>query len=153
MRMKHTILITGAAGYIGAMLVEQFAKRADVESIIGIDKEIMPDNFHNEPKLTYLHLNTVDEWEEQVRVLRPDIVIHTAWQIREMYGAQDTEWKWNIGGSNKVFDFAFGELSSKRLIYFSTVASYGAFPSNSVNHRYTEDEPFRTTDYRYAEEK
>lgn len=150
--MKHTILITGAAGYIGAMLVEQFAKRADVERIIGIDKEPMPDNFRNESKLVYLHLNTVDEWEEQVRALHPDIVIHTAWQIREMYGHQDVEWKWNIGGSDKVFDFAFSEKID-RLIHFSTVASYGALPTNTTEHRYTEDEAFRKTEYLYAEEK
>jgi nucleoside-diphosphate-sugar epimerase len=41
----------------------------------------------------------------------------------------------------------------KRLVHFSTVASYGSFPDNSVDHRYTEDEPFRQTDYLYAEEK
>lgn len=151
--MKHTILITGAAGYIGAMLVERFAKRDDVEHIIGIDKEPMPDNFCTEPKLLYLRMNTVDDWEGQARKGRPDIVIHTAWQIREMYGAQDVEWKWNIGGSDKMFDFAFGEPSVERLIHFSTVASYGAYPTNTVDHRFTEDEPFRKMDYRYAEEK
>lgn len=153
MKEKHTILITGAAGYVGAMLVEQFAKRADVGRIIGIDKEPLPDNFRNEPKLVYLHLNTVDEWEEQARAYHPDIVIHTAWQIREMYGDQATEWKWNIDGSDKVFAFALGESSVARLIYFSTVASYGAYPSNTLEHRYTEDEPFRKMDYLYAEEK
>ena len=151
--MKHTVLITGAAGYIGTMLVERFAKRQDVERIIGIDKEFMPDNFRTEPKLVYLHLNTADDWEERVRAYQPDIVIHTAWQIREMYGAQDVEWKWNIGGSDKVFDFALNEKSVERLVYFSTVASYGAYPSNTLEHRYTENEPFRKTDYLYAEEK
>jgi len=151
--MKHTILVTGAAGYIGAMLVERFAKRDDVERIIGIDKEPMPENFRNEPKLAYLHLNTADEWEGKVRAYHPTVVIHTAWQIREMYGAQDIEWKWNIGGSDKVFDCALSEPSVERLIHFSTVASYGSFRDNSVDHRYTEDEPFRKTDYLYAEEK
>src|SRR3989344_4724393 len=104
--MKHTILITGAAGYVGAMLVEQFAKREDVGSIIGIDKEPMPENFPKESKLAYLHLNTVDDWEEKVRVYHPTVIIHTAWQIREMYGAQDVEWKWNIGGAGEIFYFA-----------------------------------------------
>ena len=151
--MKHTVLITGAAGYVGAMLVEQFAKRDDVERIIGIDKESMPDNFHSEPKLIYLHLNTADDWEEQVRTYHPTIVIHTAWQIREMYGAQDIEWKWNVDGSEKVFAFSLGESSVERLIYFSSVSSYGAFSTNSLEHRYTEDEPFRKTNYLYAEEK
>jgi len=150
---QHTILITGAAGYIGAMLVEKFTKRADVARIVGIDKEAIPDNFRKEPKLVYLRLNTADDWEEQARAYHPNIVVHAAWQIREMYGAQDVEWKWNIGGSDRVFDFSFGEPGIERLIYFSTVASYGSYPSNSVEHRYTEDEPFRKTEYRYAEEK
>lgn len=151
--MKHIILITGSAGYIGAMLVEQFAKRDDVERIIGIDKEPIPEDFRALSRLTYLHLNTADDWEAQARAYHPTIVIHTAWQIREMYGNQAAEWKWNIGGSDKVFDFAFTETSVERLIHFSTVASYGAYPSNTIEHRYTEDEPFRKTDYRYAEEK
>ncbi|MEK7086562.1 MAG: NAD-dependent epimerase/dehydratase family protein [Patescibacteria group bacterium] len=153
MDTKHTILITGAAGYVGAMLVEQFAKRADVERIIGIDKEPMPENFQQEQKLVYLNLNTADDWEEQVRAYHPDIVIHTAWQIREMYGDQATQWKWNVGGSDKIFDFSLLEQSVDRLVYFSTVSSYGSFPENTLEHRYVETEPFRTTDYLYAEEK
>ena len=56
-------------------------------------------------------------------------------------------------GSDKVFDFALNEPSVERLIHFSTVASYGAFADNSLDHRYTEKEPFRKTNYLYAEEK
>lgn len=153
MNKKQTILITGAAGYVGGMLVEEFAKRDDVERIIGIDKEPMPETFRDEPKLVYLQMNTADDWEAQVRAYHPTIVIHTAWQIREMYGDQATEWKWNVDGSDKVFDFAFAEKSVDRLVYFSTVSSYGAFPSNTLEHRYTEDEPFRKSEYLYAEEK
>lgn len=151
--MKHTVLITGAAGYVGTMLAARFAKRDDVERVIGIDKEPVPDLIRSEPKLVYLTTNTADDWEGKARAFRPDIVIHAAWQIRELYGAQDLEWQWNVGGSDKVFDFAFGEASIARLIYFSTVASYGAYPDNSIAHRYAEDEPFRKTDYLYAEEK
>jgi nucleoside-diphosphate-sugar epimerase len=153
MNGKHTIFITGAAGYVGAMLVEKFAERDDVERIIGLDKEPMPEDFRNQPKLTYLHMNTVDEWEVKVRTYHPTIVIHTAWQIREMYDAQTTEWKWNIDGSDKVFEFAFAEKSVQRLVHFSTVASYGAYPTNTLEHRYTENEPFRKMDYLYSEEK
>jgi len=151
--MKHTVLITGAAGYIGMMLVEAFSKRADVERIVGIDKEPVPDSIRNESKLVYIQTGMPDDWEEEVREYHPTIIVHTAWQIREMYGNQSTEWRWNIGGSDKVFDFAFSEKSVERLVHFSTVASYGAFPSNSVDHRYTEDEPFRESEYLYAEEK
>jgi nucleoside-diphosphate-sugar epimerase len=153
MNEKQVILITGAAGYVGTMLVTEFAKRDDVAKIIAIDKETIPDLIRKEPKLIYLQTNTSDDWEVKVRVHAPTIIIHTAWQIREMYGAQDMEWQWNVGGSDKVFDFAFAEKSVQRLVHFSTVASYGAYPSNTIEHRYTEDEPFRKMEYLYAEEK
>ncbi len=151
--MKDTILITGAAGYVGTMLVRSFANRTDVEKIIGLDKESIPEMLKDEAKLVYIQKNTADEWEEIVRAHSPTIVIHTAWQIREMYGSQDVEWIWNVEGSDKVFDFALASDSVKRLIHFSTVASYGAYPSNTVEHRFTETDPFREMDYRYAEEK
>lgn len=151
--MKHTILITGAAGYVGSMIIDRCAKRDDVARIIGLDKEPVPDDVRNVEKLEYIEMNTIDEWEVRVRAARPDIVIHTAWQIRELYGKQDLEWRWNVCGSDRVFDFALTEPSVKRLIHFSTVASYGALPENTIEHRYTENEQFRKTDYRYAEEK
>ncbi len=150
---KHTLLITGAAGYVGGMLVRKFAERDDVERIIGLDKEPLPEFIADVEKLEYLEMNTADHWREAVDRFQPDIVIHTAWQIREIYGNRALSWCWNIDGSDNVFDYALEEPNVKRLIYFSTVASYGAFPDNSLEHRYTEDEPFRQTDYLYAEEK
>ncbi len=151
--MNHTVFITGAAGYVGAMLVRRFAARSDVGRIIGLDKEACPDLLLGIDKLVWVHINTSGDWEKQVSSYAPDIVIHAAWQIREMYGKQDEQWRWNITGSEKVFDFAFSTSSVKRLIHFSTVASYGAFPHNTIEHRFTENEPFRKTDYLYAEEK
>ncbi len=152
--MRHTVLITGASGYIGAMLVARFAARADVERVIGIDKEPGPDPIARNPKVIHIQTNTADpNWEARVRGFAPDVVVHAAWQIRELYGKQDVEWRWNIDGSDRVFDFAFGSPSVRRLIYFSTVASYGAFANNIIEHRFTEDEPFRRSGYRYAEEK
>ncbi|HEX5774757.1 MAG TPA: NAD-dependent epimerase/dehydratase family protein [Candidatus Paceibacterota bacterium] len=151
--MKHTLFITGAAGYVGTMLVRHFAAREDVERIIGLDKEPLPELLAGETKLHYLKTNTADDWKEEVARFRPDIVIHAAWDIRAVYGDTQATWRSNIEGSDNVFDFALSESSVKRLVHFSTVASYGSFPSNTIEHRFTEDEPFRKTDYLYAEEK
>jgi nucleoside-diphosphate-sugar epimerase len=151
--MAHVVLVTGTSGYIGAMLVRRFAAREDVAEIIGIDKEPCPPQLRSLKNYTHLTTNVADDWEEKVRERHPDIIIHSAWQIREMYGAQDLEWEWNIGGSDKVFEYAFSSPEVARLVDFSTVASYGAFSTNTMEHRFTEEEPFRKTDYRYAEEK
>jgi nucleoside-diphosphate-sugar epimerase len=151
------IFITGGAGYIGAMLCDQFASRDDVEKIVTLDKEPETDLTKNNPnrsKIEYLQMNTSDSaWLDTVKAFAPDVIIHTAWQIRHMYGDEKTEWKWNIEGSDKIFDFAFSTPSVKKLIHFSTVASYGAFPENKVDHFYKEEEGFRKSGYLYAEEK
>ncbi len=154
MTQQKTLLITGAAGYIGAMLIDQFSKRSDVKKIIGIDKEPKPEMFDGNDKVVYIEHNTSDDgWEDVVKEYSPDVVINTAWQIREIYGNRPLEWKWNVDGSDKVFDFSFSTPSVKKLIHFSTVSSYGAYPENTIEHLFTEDESFKVTDYIYAEEK
>ena len=149
----HTLLITGAAGYVGAMLVEQFSNREDVERIVAIDMAPMPKMLEGIENLHYLQTNTASAWHDEVARFSPDIIVHCAWHIREVYGDREITWKWNIDGSDTVFDFAFEYPCVKRLIHFSTVASYGALSTNTTAHRFTEKEPFRQTDYLYAEEK
>ncbi len=151
---KITIFITGAAGYVGAMLADQFSKRADVKLIVCLDKEKIPDFLEDNKKIFWITANTSDDnWQRAVRDKNPEVIIHSAWQIREMYGNQKIQWQWNVVGSDKVFDLSFSLPSVKKLIYFSTVASYGAYFDNTIEHRFTEGEPFRKSDYLYAEGK
>lgn len=152
--MNKTIFITGAAGYVGAMLCQQFAGRDDVEKIIALDREDKPELLAGLEKIIWIKANTAESfWHEEVAKYEPDTVIHTAWQIREMYGNQKEQWRWNVEGSEAVFKFAFETPSVKKLIHFSTVASYGADSKNSIDYRFTEEDRFRKTDYLYAEEK
>ena len=155
--MKYKLFITGGAGYVGAMLCDQFARRDDVELVIALDKEKhsdLLDNHPNKNKIVYIHANLSDEtWQEEVRNYNPDVVIHTAWQIRTMYNKSRTQWAWNITGSDNVFNLSFNLPSVKRLVYFSTVSSYGAFKENSLDYLIKESQSFVETDYLYAEEK
>lgn len=149
-----TIFITGGAGYVGAMLIDLFSKRPDVKQIIALDKLPIPDFIKDAPKTHFIVANTSDTtWQAEVAKFSPDVVIHTAWQIREMYGKKKLQWKWNVEGSDAVFDFAFTTPSVKKLVHFSTVSSYSALSTNEIDHLFTEAEGFRKSDYLYAEEK
>jgi nucleoside-diphosphate-sugar epimerase len=151
---ERTILITGGAGYVGEMLAEQLGKRDDVAKLILLDKEPQSEYGKQLPKVTYIHANMADDgWQEQVAALAPDAVIHTAWQIRAMYGNAKEQWRWNVTGSQNVFNFALATLSVKQLVYFSTASSYSARKDNRFEHLFTEAEGFRDDDYIYAHEK
>ncbi len=152
--MIHSVFITGASGYVGGMLADQFSKRADVKQVVCLDKREQPDLLKGNEKIVWFTANTAgNDWQGIVRWLEPTIVIHCAWQIREIYGKRRTQWLWNVEGSQNVFDLAFETPSVKKLIHFSTASSYGAFAGNTLGHHFTEDEHFRENEYLYGIEK
>jgi nucleoside-diphosphate-sugar epimerase len=160
--MKKNVLVTGCSGYVGSMIVDQLLHNEEVGMIVGIDKEDLDDLYKQddnikllEDKFIFIKKNLSDKsWMGIASKFNFDIVIHTAWQIRALYGKKNLQWEWNVGGSQNVFDFAFDKNNSiKKLIHYSTVASYGAYPSNTVEHMFSEGEAFRPSDYLYAEEK
>ena len=154
MDTKKTVLVTGAAGYVGAMVVNELAKREDVTAIIGLDKDPVPDLIKGLPKLVYIQRNTAGaSWQEEAEKYAPSVVIHTAWQIRCFYGNPAKAWKWNVTGSKRVFEFAFRTPSVERLVHFSTASIYGAYKENALDHRFREEEPMREKEYLYGVEK
>ena len=153
MENKLKIFITGGSGYVGAMLIDQFSQRDDVDRIICIEKDPEPEILKGKENVKFIQKNLYEDWESELIDFEPDVVIHTAWQIREMYKQKEKQWNWNVDGSDKVFDYAFTTPSVKKLIHFSTVSSYSAYSSNTLEHFFTEEEPFRESDYLYAIEK
>lgn len=147
------VFITGSSGYIGGMLVDRFLEDKVVEKIVALDMQ-NPPRPENE-RLTYIIHNLGDQgWEEKVLAHGvPDVVIHCAYVIREEYGKR-REWqiKSNITAAERVFDFVF-KNKIPRLIHFSTVASYGARPENSIARKFREDDPFLESNYLYGVDK
>jgi nucleoside-diphosphate-sugar epimerase len=148
-----TVLITGCSGYVGALLTKKIASRDDVALVVGLDKMPLPQSLHAVENLHFIQSNTSGAWEEEAARYNPDYVVHCAWQIRELFGEQDTQRMWNINGSHQVFDFVFNQGTVQKFVHISTVASYGAYPGNSRTQVFTENDPLRSSDYSYAEEK
>ncbi len=147
------ILITGAAGYIGGMLADQFSRAPDVTEIVCIDRKPVPDLLQNNTKIIWIeHDLSEDGWQEQLRGKTPDVVIHSAWHIRDLYFRPKLQRTWNVEGANKVFEYCFTN-GVKKLIHFSTVSSYGAFDTNSLKRPFIENDPARENEYRYGIEK
>ena len=103
----RTILIVGGAGYVGEMLCEQMGKRADVAKLIVLDREPQSEYNQKLPKVVYVQSNMANEdWLDKVAEHKPEVVIHTAWQIRALYGQTKKQWQDNVEGSRQVFEFA-----------------------------------------------
>ncbi len=152
--MTHRVFITGAAGYIGGMLCDMLARRADVQCIIALDISAMSEALRGNPKIKWIEANTVDpSWRAVAAAEKPDVVIHLAWQIRELFGQAELQRHWNIGGASAVFDFCFDTPSVQRLIHFSSVACYGPEPGNRIDTSFVESDRLRVCEFSYAEQK
>ena len=149
------VLVTGAAGYVGSILLETLQAMDAVARIVGIDLKPRPDRLAGKTKLTWIQADvSTDDWQAAAREHGVDAVVHLAFQIRQLYGRREaTQRRWNIEGARKVFAFALGEPSVRRLIQFSTVTAYGAQASNSLAEPFRESAALRERDYLYGSHK
>lgn len=153
--MGKNILITGGAGYVGTMLIEQFAECDSIDTIYGIDLRDRPAQCANCAKLRWLQADVAEQdWVATLEGAPIDVVIHCAYQIRELYGRKRQQQEhWNIDGARQVFDFALRHPSVRRIVHLSTVSAYGARPENSVDRLFTEQDPLGEDTYLYGVQK
>jgi nucleoside-diphosphate-sugar epimerase len=149
------VLITGAAGYVGSILINALETIDEVEAIVGIDLKPKPDRLAASTKVAWVQADvSTDDWQAAALRHRVDAVVHLAFQIRQLYGRrEEIQRRWNVGGAREVFAFAFREPSVRRLIHFSTVTAYGARKNNSVAERLREAAPLTERDYLYGSHK
>jgi nucleoside-diphosphate-sugar epimerase len=149
------IVVTGAAGYIGTMLIERLANSDAVDTIFGVDLRPRPERCSAAARLRWIQADIAEDgWQSELRDQSIDVVIHCAYQIRELYGRNRARQRvWNIEGARKVFEFALTRPSLRRLIHLSTISAYGALPTNSADRPLTEADPLSEDTYLYGVQK
>ncbi|MFA6006706.1 MAG: NAD-dependent epimerase/dehydratase family protein [Candidatus Paceibacterota bacterium] len=127
------ILITGAAGYIGGMLTDQFKEGPDVQ-ILALDIKDQPKEIDH-PRITWCigDLRKSD-WFSILGSVKPDVIVHCAWAASG-----------NEEMANNVFDYCVRQKIPK-FIYLSAIDGYG----NISDRYFIENDPLRATDDRYG---
>jgi nucleoside-diphosphate-sugar epimerase len=134
--MQQTILITGITGFLGS----QIAKELNAECLDLIATKRKSSNllrcieFSNNVKW----IDLSDNWEEQIIDLKPQIIIHSAW---EGVGAIDRD-NWQVQMNNLQLTLKLLEIAKQvkveKFIAFGSQAEYGAF-SEIIDEDYVID--------------
>ena len=130
------IVVTGATGRIGSVLMETLPRDPRVRSVTGIARRV---ENRSAPKTYYVSADVA------VEPLAPlfegaDAVVHLAWQFQPER-RPDELWSTNVLGSRRVFD-AIRQAGVPRLVYASSFGVYA--PREGVT---PVDESFATTGY------
>tara|TARA_B100000212_G_scaffold262660_1_gene202402 strand:- start:2841 stop:3878 length:1038 start_codon:yes stop_codon:yes gene_type:complete len=137
---KRTILITGAAGFIGAALAKKFLLNR--ENIIGIDNlnnyydvklkkdrlDVISNNFGSNSNWTFLELDLEEKrkLDYVFQTFKPDVVINLAAQAGVRYSLEnpDSYLKSNLLGFGNIIECC-REFKIKNFIYASSSSVYG----------------------------
>jgi len=147
------VLVTGGSGYLGSLIVKELSDHPEIDKIFVID--FRPPKILWKPggKIYFIQKNLVQNWEEEVK--DPiEAIVHSAFHIRRPYfffKLKKHLWE-NSFGLEKILSFA-NERQVSKIIALSSIAVYGAYPSNDPSKPFKEEDPLREKDYLYGQEK
>lgn len=150
---RPAVLVTGAAGYVGALLVNALAtRRADLSALVALDWS-EPGRFQTPTGVTNVQQDICDpSLTSLLRQHRIDTVVHLASILRAPKNApKDLAYRVDVLGTKNVLD-ACRSAGVRRLIVTSSGAAYGYHPDNPS--WLDEDDPLRgNAAFEYARNK
>lgn len=141
------VLVTGAAGSVGAKLVEKLTRLDDVDGIVALD--CLPVSASH-PKVVAFQQDIREPIADILCKHGVDAVVHLAFLLRPGHNREVAR-RVNISGPAQVLhDCQIAGVH--RLVYLSSTTVYGARPG--AEQPYTEESPVRPVrGFQYAEDK
>lgn len=132
------ILVTGAAGFIGAQLMDRLKMRS-ASMILGIDNfndhlyspELKYDRCaHFGINVKYCDIRNYYHFEEHLIKFRPTHIIHLAALagVRDSFGKEKEYHSNNIDGTQQLIELCKKHIPNVKIIYASTSSVYGETP-------------------------
>ena len=145
---SRRIAVTGAAGYIGAMLTRRLAERQEVTLVLAIDVREPPAPFGG--RVTFIRQDVSKPFPRLFAEHGVDTVVHLAYLMRQGRDREANR-RVNVGGAKNTLD-ACVEGGVGRIVYLSSASVYGARPDNPP--ALDEDAPPRPIPgFQYSEDK
>ena len=141
------VAVTGAAGSVGAMLVERLAASDDVDSVVAFDNRPLT---IEHPKVARFHLDIRQPYADILREYGVDALVHLAFLLRPGRNREFVR-RVNVGGTAQTLR-ACKEAGVRQILYFSSTTVYGPHPGDPLP--YTEQSPVQPVrGFQYAEDK
>ncbi len=148
-----SVLVTGAAGYVGKLTVETLAgRRKELAGLVALDVRSVP-AAERRPGVVYVDGDIGDPaLVELIRERRVDTVVHLASIVRAPKGApEDLAYRVDVLGTKNVLE-ACVAAGVRKLIVTSSGAAYGYHADNAP--WLDEDDPIRGNDeFPYSKHK
>jgi len=141
------VAVTGAAGSIGARLIQSLAASDDVDAVIAFDTR--PIDFTH-PKVVSYQRDITQPMDSILQEHGVQSVVHLAFRLKPSRNREAGR-RVNVGGTARVLrDCQAGDVH--HILYLSSTTVYGAYADNVV--QFTEDSRVRPVrGFQYAEDK
>ena len=141
----RTVAVTGASGYLGALLVRKLLEEPGIERVVGVD--VRPAAVRDE-RCAHFQQDVRAPLDEAFA--GADAVAHLAFLMRQPRDRAEGR-SVNVGGAENAAQ-ACATAGVRRAVLMSSATVYGAWPDNPP--MLTEDAPLRPTPgFAYAEDK
>jgi UDP-glucose 4-epimerase len=142
------LAVTGAAGYVGGVLIDRLDEDDEVEHVLALDVRPMPRETSR--KVAFLQRDISESISSFLDEHAIDAVVHLAFLLNPGRDRQASR-RTNIAGASRVFESCV-ESGVRHIVYLSSTTVYGARADNPTE--LTEDSPLRpVSGFTYGEDK